>query len=180
MDWLNNKKKEEQVERIERKQKKIARIGILITLALMVSYIEALFPISFFVPGIKLGLANSVVLAALYLLGEKEAFFVSVLRVVLASFLFSGLSMMLYSLVGSLLSFFIMFLAKKRSGLSIFGVSILGGVFHNIGQIIVAILVISSKSLLLYLPVLIVAGIITGGVIGGIAKEILKRMPKEI
>lgn len=156
--------------------KKVAYLGLLIALAFVFSYIEFLIPVNIGVPGAKLGLANLVIIVALYTLGERNAFFLSVVRIVLVGFTFANVASMIYSLVGGILSYVVMVLAKKTKMLSMTGVSVLGGVFHNVGQIIVAILVLETASLIYYLPVLLIAGITSGIVIGILGAMVTKRI----
>lgn len=156
--------------------KKVAYLGLLIALAFVFSYIEFLIPVNIGVPGAKLGLANLVIIVALYTLGERNAFFLSVVRIVLVGFTFANVASMIYSLAGGILSYVVMVLAKKTKMLSMTGVSVLGGVFHNVGQIIVAILVLETASLIYYLPVLLIAGITSGIVIGILGAMVTKRI----
>lgn len=156
--------------------KKIATFGVLVALAFIFSYIEALIPFNLGVPGMKLGLANIVVLATLYLLGAKEAFVVSLIRVVLVGFTFGNLNTMIYSLAGGLLSFAVMALAKRLNLFSIIGVSVLGAIFHNVGQIAVAMIMLETSALIAYLPVLMAFGVVSGIVIGIVGGEITKRL----
>ena len=156
--------------------KKVAYLGLLIALAFVFSYIEFLIPVNIGVPGAKLGLANLVIIVALYTLGERNAFFLSVARIVLVGFTFANVASMIYSLAGGILSYVVMVLAKKTKMLSMTGVSVLGGVFHNVGQIIVAILVLETASLIYYLPVLLIAGITSGIVIGILGAMVTKRI----
>jgi len=149
--------------------RKVAFCGILTALALVLSYLERLIPVPVPVPGIKLGLANAAVLILLYHFGVKEAFTVSVTRIALAGLLFAGVSGTLYSLAGGLLSFVMMWLAKKAGVFSVTGVSIAGGVFHNVGQILLACVVVQNIKLLYYMPVLIAMGMAMGAVTGVIA-----------
>ena len=160
------------------KTKKIAYIGLMIALAFVFSYIELLHPIHIGIPGVKLGLANLAIIVCLYTLGDKEAFLLSVIRIVLVGFTFANMSMMMYSLAGGILSFVIMWLAKKTNKLSMTGVSVLGGGFHNVGQILLAMWVLETESLLYYLPVLIGSGIVAGVVIGLLGALIAKRIKK--
>ena len=134
------------------KTRKIAYLGLLTALAFVFSYIEFLIPVNIGVPGAKLGLANLVIIVALYTLGERDAFLLSMIRIVLVGFTFANLAMMIYSLAGGCLSYAAMVIAKKTDRLSMTGVSVLGGVFHNIGQILVAMAVLETESLLYYLP----------------------------
>lgn len=153
-----------------------ALYGIMITLALIASYVESLVPLPIPVPGIKLGLANVVTLSALILMGSKAAFFISVARIVLAGFLFGNLSAILYSLSGGLVSLGVMALCHRSGKFSIIGISIAGGVSHNIGQLCMAALVVWNTNLFYYLPVLLIAGAVTGILIGMVDQEILKRI----
>lgn len=156
--------------------KKIAYCAMLTTLSMIFSYIEALIPFSFGIPGIKLGLANLVVLVGLYFMPVGWVFTVLVLRVTLVSFLFGNLSMMIYSMAGGVLSFLVMLAVKKRKGFSIIGVSIAGGVSHNIGQLAVAVLVVESMAPLYYMPFLMIAGAVAGAVIGMAAYRVRKHI----
>lgn len=152
--------------------KKIAYSSILVALALILSYIEVLIPINFGIPGVKLGLANLVIVIGLYFLNTSQVFIILITRILLVSFLFGNMSAMLYSLAGGIVSFTVMFLIKKIKGFSIVGVSIAGGVAHNIGQLIVASLVVENMKLIYYLPVLMIAGTLTGMLIGIIAQQV--------
>lgn len=158
------------------KAKKVATYGLLVALAFILSYIESLFPLSLAIPGIKLGLANLVVITALYSMGAREAFSLSLLRILLVGFTFGNLSMMLYSLAGGMLSWLLMTIFRKTNLLSMTGVSIIGGIAHNIGQIGVAILVVETFDIAYYLPFLMIAGVITGAVIGILGAMINKRV----
>ncbi len=158
------------------KSKKIATYGLLIALAFILSYIESLFPISNSIPGIKLGLANLVVIVALYKMGVKEAFVLSILRIILVGFTFGSPSTMMFSLVGGLLSWLLMVIFQKLKLFSMVGVSIIGGIAHNIGQIIVSILVVENVDIIYYLPFLLISGVIMGALIGILAAIIIKRL----
>ena len=160
--------------------RKIARMGLLVALSMILSYVESLIPAFVAVPGVKVGLANIVVIFALYTLGPIEALIVSLLRVILSSFLFGSVLSLLYSLSGALLSLGGMILMKKLKIFSTTVVSVTGGVLHNVGQILVACLVLETDVLLYYLPVLILSGTITGAVIGIIASLVIKRLKNNI
>ena len=160
--------------------RKIARMGRLVALYMTLSYVESLIPAFVAVPGVKVGLANIVVIFALYTLGPIEALIVSLLRVILSSFLFGSVLSLLYSLSGALLSLGGMILMKKLKIFSTTVVSVTGGVLHNVGQILVACLVLETDVLLYYLPVLILSGVITGAVIGIIASLVIKRLENNI
>ncbi len=153
---------------------KVAGYGLLIALAFIFSYVEALIPLPIPIPGIKLGLANLVNVVGLYTVGIAGTLVVGLLRIVMVGFTFSNPGSMLYALSGGILSLTVMGLAKKTGWLDKTGVSILGGVFHNIGQLSMAAWITKTAGVFTYLPLLLVAGIITGaviGVLGGIVTE---------
>lgn len=157
--------------------KKLVTMALFVTTALMLSYIESLFPFFFGVPGMKLGLANLAVVCALYLYGWREALMVNVLRIILAGLLFGNMFSILFSLGGAIVSFVCM-MAAKRLGLSLYGVSMAGGVFHNVGQLLIAAFLVQTVEVGYYAPFLLVAGLVTGLLIGAIGKELLRRIPK--
>lgn len=158
------------------KNKRIAYVGVFVCIALVFSYVEVLLPIDFGIPGMKLGLANIVTVIALYLFGKKWALFISILRVVLSALLFTSFFSMIYSLSGALLSLAIMSMFYNRSKLSMTGISMLGGVFHNVGQLIVACIIVKQIKLSFYGPVLILSGLITGLIIGIVSISVYKRV----
>lgn len=149
-------------------------------LALIFSYIEALIPFQFGIPGIKLGIANLVIIIALYNLGAKYAFIVNLVRILIAGLLFNGLFGAAYSLAGALVSFAVMILLKRTDVFSVTGVSMAGGVAHNLGQILVAAFLISNIKIFVYFPVLILSGVVSGAVIGIVAHLMLKKLPKNM
>ena len=159
----------------EQRVKKVANYGVLVTLALVASYVETLIPISLGVPGAKIGLANLITIVALFLMGWKDAFAISIIRIVLAGFLFGNLFAIFYSLAGAILSLLIMMLLKKLEFGTV-AVSCAGGVAHNIGQISFAVLLVENSRLFYYLPVLLIAGVLAGIVIGIIGGELIKRL----
>lgn len=146
--------------------KKIAYCGLLTTVALLLSYVERMLAIPMIVPGMKLGLANVAVLIALYILDNKTAFSISILRILISALLFTGFASFLYSASGALLSFTVMAFCKKTNIFSIIAVSILGGISHNIGQIIIACIIVENIGLFYYMPFLIILGIATGFITG--------------
>ena len=160
------------------KSQKVATYGLFVALAFILSYIESLIPIPVPIPGIKMGLANLVVIAGLYIMGPKEAFSLSIIRIILIGFTFGNLSTMIYSLAGGLLSCILMIFISKFKIFSITGVSIIGGVSHNMGQILVAMVVVQSSFLFYYLPFLLIAGTISGTVIGIIGANIVERIKR--
>ncbi|MBQ8527691.1 MAG: Gx transporter family protein [Lachnospiraceae bacterium] len=155
--------------------RKTAVLGLFIALALIFSYVESVIPVPLVVPGAKLGLPNTLVLLLLYVYGVREAMLVNVTRILLSGFMFGNLFSILYSLAGAIFSFVFMVFAKRTRIFSMKAVSILGGVFHNIGQIIVAAFLVSGISVMAYLPVLIVVGVVTGLCNGVLAEIIYKR-----
>lgn len=158
--------------------KKNAYLGLLVALAFVFSYIEFLIPINLGIPGVKLGLANLVVIVAIYTIGIKPAFMLSMVRILLVAFTFGNLSAMLYSIAGGVLSYLVMILAKKLDFLSVKGVSVLGGVFHNVGQILVAMLILETTQLIYYLPALMISGVVSGVAIGLLAALVIVRVQK--
>ena len=158
--------------------KKTARYSLLIALAFIFSYIESVIMVPVPVPGIKLGLANLVVLAALYRLGNGPAVLVSVVRVVLAGLTFGSVMMMLYSLAGCTFSLLVMVFLKKSGRFGMVGVSVAGGVMHNLGQLLVAAAILETSALAYYFPALLVSGCIAGIVIGAAGAEVVKRLPR--
>ena len=147
----------------------IALCGVMTSLAIVFGYIEHLIPMPFGIYGIKLGIANLVVITMLYTLGASSAFTVNMLRIILCSMLFGSFTSFWYSLVGGLLSFAVMLILKRTNKLSPMGVSICGAISHNIGQIVVAIILLEEFKIIFYLPILLIVGTITGAIIGLVA-----------
>lgn len=158
--------------------KRLALCGVLGALALVFGYIEHLLPLPIGIPGVKLGLANLITLLLLYLTDTKTAFSVHLLRILVSGLLFGSAVSLAYSLAGGFLSFCIMTLTKASGRFGILGVSILGGVAHNIGQMIVAALLVTEARLLFYLPVLLLAGTLTGALLGLVSGLILGRLKR--
>ena len=161
---------------MKNKRGRVAVFGVFTALALIFSYVELLIPINFGIPGAKLGLANLVIIIVLYKTDWKEALLLAVVRIVLAGFLVGNLFGILYSLAGGILSLAVMALLKRSGAFSIIGVSMAGGVSHNVGQLIMAMLVVETYAVGYYLPVLLIAGLITGTLIGIAGREMLKRL----
>nr|WP_291234969.1 Gx transporter family protein [Frisingicoccus sp.] len=158
--------------------KKVAMAGMFTALAMIFSYVEVLIPINLGIPGMKLGLANLVVVVTLYTMGAPMAFAVSMIRIMLVSMTFGSFSAMLYSMAGGLLSFCGMALLKKVPNFSVIGVSLLGGVLHNTGQLLVAMAVVENINLIAYLPPLMIAGMVTGILIGIVSAQVIPRIKK--
>ena len=160
-----------------KKTKRLVLLAMLTAVAMILSYVESLLP-SVGIPGVKLGLANIAVIFALFRFGWKEAAVLSLVRVVLVSLLFGSVGAMLYSLAGAVLSLAVMALLRRIDRFSTVGVSVAGGVAHNAGQILMAMLILQTKQLLGYLPVLAVSGI-AGGVLTGLTAALLiRRIPE--
>lgn len=155
---------------------KVAYMGVFLALALLLSYVESLIPFYFGIPGVKLGLTNLIVVIMLYCVGAKEAFAISMLRIVLAGFMFGNAFSILYSLAGGILSFAIMYLVKKTNKFHMLSVSICGGIAHNIGQLVIAVFIVNTYYILYYAPILLIAGVLTGFVIGILSSEITRRL----
>lgn len=155
--------------------KKIPSAAMLAALAIIFGYIESLFPPFAAVPGIKLGISNIVVLFALYRLDKTSAVFIMLIKVIVSSLLFSGINVMIYSLGGGILSVLAMSIGKK-AGFGIIGVSMLGGIFHNMGQLAAAAIMLGSTAVFYHMPVLIVSGIILGSVTGYVCKTVIARI----
>ncbi|MCM1134514.1 MAG: Gx transporter family protein [Clostridium sp.] len=155
-----------------------AYMGLLLAFALILSYVETLVPLQIGIPGVKLGLANLAVVLCLYLLGWREALLLTVVKAFLSGLLFGNLFMILYSLAGAVLSAVFMILLKKSGWFHIPAVSACGGVMHNMGQLLIAMKVVDTYGVLYYLPVLIVAGLITGLVLGMAASLLLPGLQK--
>ena len=160
-----------------KKTKRLVLLPMLTAVAMILSYVESLLP-SVGIPGVKMGLANIAVIFALFRFGWKEAAALSLVRVVLVSLLFGSVGAMLYSLAGAVLSLAVMALLRRIDRFSTVGISVAGGVAHNAGQILMAMLILQTKQLLGYLPVLAVSGI-AGGVLTGLAAALLiRRIPE--
>ncbi len=149
-----------------------ATLAMLIALAMILSWVEVLIPFNFGIPGIKLGLANLVTLIGFYLLPPSDVLIVAFSRIMLTGLLFSSPAALIYSLSGGMLSYFVMLFMKKRGNFSLLFISIFGGIFHNIGQLAAA--AFQNTAILYYLPVLVLAGLLTGAINGIIAGRVLK------
>ncbi|MCI6239580.1 MAG: Gx transporter family protein [Porcincola intestinalis] len=160
--------------------RKVASSGLLLALAVLFGYVEAIIPVPMPVPGMKLGLANIVIVTILYLAGWKEAIVISALRVLIIGFLFGNLFSISYGLAGTALSILGMALVRKTRRFSVVSVSALGGVLHNCGQILVATLVVIGFPWKWYLPVLMLAGLGAGIVTGFLNRLIIPRVKKVV
>ena len=160
-------------------KRKTAYLGLFAAVAIIFGYVESLVPVFTGIPGIKLGLANLAVLFILDRYSFKEAALVSVVRILVIGFMFGNLFSILYSLAGAALSLTVMDLLKKHSGFSLIGISVAGGVTHNIGQLIAAAFVVETYDIFYYMPFLLIAGVATGFVIGMLAQEFILRFEKQ-
>lgn len=157
--------------------KKISLLGVMVALAIVFSYVEAVTIGGFIMPGIKVGLANIVVVTTLWTMGKKEALVVSVVRVILTGLMFGNAYTMLYSIMGAIGSLTVMIALKEKTTLSIKGISVVGALTHNIIQILVAVVLLQNKWLLItYLPWLLIAGVIMGLITGVLSGEVIKRI----
>lgn len=150
--------------------------GAALSLALILAYTETVIPINLGVPGIKLGLPNVVILFLLYKYGWKYAFAVSLLRIVISGMLFGNLYSFLYSLAGGLISIAVMAVLKRRDALSPTGVSVAGGITHNLAQICIAAVILDTSAVAYYLPALIISGTVCGAVIGILGGIMIKKV----
>lgn len=164
-----------------KKIRKMIYISLLVAMSLVLHIFEGMIPVPFITPGAKLGLANIITVIALYTLGCKEAFLVLFLRILLSVMFGGSVSRLIYSLAGGILSYMFMVITKFLGSdkISIVGVSCVGAVFHNIGQLLAAALVVNTIGVMLYLPLMSIAGIGTGifvGITGNFAVAHLKKI----
>ena len=160
------------------KPKRVAFLGLCVTLSMVLSYFESLVPPLTSVPGIKIGFANLVTVFMLYRFGAKETVAVSIIRVVLVNMLFGTTMTLIFSLAGSICSLVSMILLKKNGKFSLLTVSVVGGVLHNVGQIITAVFIMETSQIIFYLPILLISGTVAGVIIGLLAALIVKRMER--
>lgn len=154
--------------------RKTALLGLFSALAIIFGYVEFLIPTG--IPGVKLGLANLAVLFLLMRYSWREAALVSAVRIIVIGILFTNAFSILYSLAGAALSLLVMSLLKSSPRFSVFGISMAGGIAHNVGQLLVAMAVVESVSLVYYAPILLISGVVTGFLIGALTTEVLKRV----
>lgn len=156
--------------------RKVAVLGLCSAGAILLGYVESLIPVFFFVPGMKLGLANLAIVLTLYFFGLGSAAVVQLVRIVVVGFLFGNLFSIAFSLAGGFFSLAVMRLAKRYGGFTVYGVSVAGGVSHNIGQIFVAAFLVENVKIVYYLPVLLLSGLVTGLLIGLVSDETMRRL----
>jgi len=158
--------------------RRVAVLGMLVAAAFVLSYIEMLLHFSVGIPGVKLGLCHIVTLFALYRLGPRAAWFTGFVRLALNTLLFGNAMILLYSAAGTVLSLVVMMLLYKSPVFSKIGVSLAGGVSHNVGQIICAALMMETPGLVWYLPVLLVSGCFCGVIIGFLGGFLVDRFER--
>ena len=156
--------------------RRLALMALLTAVAMILSYVESLLP-SPGVPGVKIGLANIAVIFALYRFGWKEATAVSLVRVGMVSLLFGSLGALFYSMAGAVLSLAVMVLLRRLDRFSPVGVSVAGGVAHNAGQVLMAMVLLETQRLIWYLPVLVLSGLAGGILVGLCGALLVKRLP---
>ena len=156
----------------------LALSGLLMAVMLALGYVESLLPTG--VPGIKLGLSNSVLIFAIYTLGVPTAFLLMIGKVLLSGFLFSGVNAMLYAFAGGLLSMLVMSLLYRLKSFHIVTIAMAGAVMHNVGQVALAMLMLETDKLFYYMAVLMLVGLVTGFVTGNAARILLRRIPESL
>lgn len=157
--------------------KKISLLGVMVALAFVLSYIEAVTIGGMLMPGIKVGLANIIVVITLWIMGGKEAFIVSLTRVILAGIMYGNAYTLIYSAMGAIGSLMVMVILKRKHAFSIKGISVAGAITHNVFQILVAVVLLRNKWLLItYLPWLLIGGVVMGLITGMLSEDIFKRI----
>ena len=160
-----------------KRAQQVALSGLLTSLMLVFGLVERQFPLTAAIPGVKLGLANSVLLYSLYMLGIKQSFILMLLKALMSWLIYTNMSAMFYSLGGGFLSLVVMILLFKMKDVSIIGVSALGAVFFNVGQILVAVVMLNTPQLIVtYLPILMISGVVTGVLTGVVAKMVIRHL----
>lgn len=154
---------------------KLTRLAMFLALSLILSYLESLIPINASIPGIKIGLANIITMYMIYCCGIKETGIIMFLRVILSGFLFSGLTTIIFGILGGMVCIIVMWSLKKISMFSVMGVSMAGAVSHNAGQILAAFIVIQNAEIIYYLPYLCISGLVTGLLVGYISALVIRR-----
>lgn len=156
--------------------KRLCTLALTVSVAMILSYLESLIPPLMAVPGVKIGLANIATVFALYTLGAGAAATVSLVRVLLSALLFGNVAALIYSLFGAVLSLLFMICVRRIRIFSSVGVGVVGGVMHNVGQIIAAVFLLGSAAIASYLPVLIISGTLAGIIVGGAAGLLAARL----
>ena len=158
---------------------RLTYLSLFLAIAFILSWIELLIPAPVpSIPGIKLGLANVIILFGIFNLKKTEAFMLLIARIMLNALLFGNMMSLLYSVSGGILSFLAMLIVKRISGQEIF-TSICGGIFHNIGQLVIASIVLGSATVFSYLPYLTISGIIAGAFNGVVVLKLNNKIPEK-
>jgi heptaprenyl diphosphate synthase len=158
------------------KTKKLVTLAVTVAVAMILSFVESRIPAFVTIPGVKVGLANIAVIFALYKMGWREALAVSLVRVALVALLFGSVVSLAYSIAGAVLSIFVMILLRKAGIFTEVAVSVVGGITHNVGQIIVAFLLLETGVVFYYLPFLLVSGVIAGIAVGVASALLVKKV----
>ena len=172
----NNTKKDKKSYKLN--PKKLTELSLLLAIAVIMGYVEAIIPINIGIPGVKLGLANIVSVTILYTYGFKDGLLIGILRTIIVAFLFTNMSVLLYSLTAFLVSFCIMGVLKRTGVINLIIVSILGGIVHNVTQLIVAFFVFSGISIFFYMWILLFSGAVAGLLVGLISIKIIPIIKK--
>ncbi len=158
------------------KTKRLAYLSLFTAFAIILSYVESVLPINFGIPGVKLGLANFVIVLVLFSMKPVDAIIINIARILVVGILFGNAFSIVFSLCGAFVSFLCMWLVKKIKIFNIISISVVGGVSHNVGQLIVAAFVVNSYQIMYYVPVLIISGVVTGVIIGIIAQIVVSKV----
>ena len=158
------------------KTKKLVTLAVTVSVAMILSFVESRIPAFVAIPGVKVGLANIAVIFALYKMGWREALAVSLVRVALVALLFGSVVSLAYSTAGAILSLAVMILLRKTGVFTEVAVSVVGGITHNVGQILVAFLLLETGVVFYYLPFLLVSGIIAGIAVGVASSLLVKKI----
>lgn len=164
----------------DNRTRRIAFLGLFAAAAILLGYVESMIPINFGIPGIKLGLCNIAILLVLNFYSWKEAILVTVVRILVIGFLFGNLFSIAYALAGALLSIICMSFLFKTRQFGILGISAAGGAAHNLGQVLVACVILRGFPWQMYLPILLLAGVGTGLITGGVAWMVGSRLPRKM
>lgn len=162
------------------KSKKIAYLSILTAVAIVLNIFENYLPLPFIAPGAKIGLANIITMLGILSIGYKDTFLIMIVRIVLGAIFGGGLSGFIYSLAGGFLSYLSMIIVKEsfKKNISAIGISVTGAVFHNVGQVVVAIIVLDNVLIINYLPILVIVGTFSGTFIGYLTINFLEHFNK--
>jgi len=161
---------------VREQTRRIALCSMLLALMLLLGYVESQLPVAPGIPGIKLGLSNGVLIFALYMLGTRTSYLLMVLKVILSGLMFAGVNAMMYAAAGGMLSMTVMALLRRVKGVSPVVVSMAGGVFHNVGQVALAMIILSTSMLFYYMAILMAGGLITGALTGVASVGVMRHL----